>query len=289
VSRDTSSQRRALGRGLDALIPAPAISSRRDYFLCPIDKVVARGDQPRRRFDEDALEELAQSIREQGVIQPIVVRRAGDDFEIIAGERRWRAAQRVGLREVPVVVKDVSPARAYEMALVENLQREDLNPLERAEAYRRLIEEHGLKHDQLAQRVGKGRSTIANSLRLLSLPAEVGAMLASGEITEGHARALLAISEPGTLAAVARRVAKLGLSVRQTERAARVAADGGTGTRVHPPGSPQIAHLEKQLRQKLGCVVQLKDRDGKGNKGSLVLHYTSSEQLERLLDVLLAR
>lgn len=288
MSRDATSRRRALGRGLDALIPAPSASSKRDFFLCPIEKVVARTDQPRRRFDEEALEELAQSIREQGVIQPLVVRRVDEGFEIIAGERRWRAAQRAGLHEVPVVIKDVSPDRAFEMALVENLQREDLNPLERAEAYRRLVEEHGLKQDQLAQRVGKGRSTIANSLRLLTLPPEVQGLLATGELSEGHGRALLAVPDSARLTELARKVAKLGMSVRQAERLSRAEAEGKEPSRKpQPPDSPQIRSLERRLQQHLGCKVELKDRDGKGNKGALILHYDSADQLEHLLDLLM--
>ncbi len=288
MSRDSTSRRRALGRGLDALIPASSRGDKRDHFLCPIEKVLARGDQPRRSFDAEALDELAQSIREQGVIQPLVVRRVGEEYEIIAGERRWRAAQRAGLREVPVVIKDVSPDRAFEMALVENLQREDLNPLERAEAYRRLVEEHGLKQEQLAKRVGKGRSTIANSMRLLALPDEVLDFVVSGALSEGHARALLMVRDVSEAKLFAMRVVSLGLKLLKRERLARHAAKGrGEAKKKAAPKSPQIKRLEKQLRQRLGCTVSLKDRDGKGNRGSLVLDYTSSEQLEHLLDILL--
>lgn len=287
MSRESVPKRRALGRGLDALIPAASHGEKRDHFLCPIEKVLARRDQPRRTFDDEALDELAQSIREQGVIQPLVVRRVDDGYEIIAGERRWRAAQRAGLHDVPVVIKDVSPDRAFEMALVENLQREDLNPLERAEAYRRLVEEHGLKQEQLAKRVGKGRSTIANSMRLLALPENVRLLLDSGELSEGHARALLTVRDPEGLSSLARRVVKQGLNVRQTERLARNVSKGGDVKKRPEPVSPQIRKLERQLRQRLGCEARLKDRDGKGNRGSLVLEYTSSDQLEHLLDILL--
>lgn len=288
MTRESAPRRRALGRGLDALIPAASRGEKRDHFLCPIEKILARRDQPRRSFDTEALDELAQSIREQGVIQPLVVRRVDDGYEIIAGERRWRAAQRAGLHDVPVVIKDVSPDRAFEMALVENLQREDLNPLERAEAYRRLVEEHGLKQEQLAKRVGKGRSTIANSMRLLALPEDVRLLLDAGALSEGHARALLTVRDPDDLSSLARRVVKQELNVRQTERLARtVAKGGGIKKKQADPDSPQIKKLERQLRQHLGCEARLKDRDGKGNRGSLVLEYTSSDQLERLLDILL--
>jgi ParB family transcriptional regulator, chromosome partitioning protein len=287
MNRAPTKNRRALGRGLDALIPAPSAGGKRDYFLCPIEQVVARRDQPRRHFDQEALEELAQSIRQQGIIQPLVVRRVEEGFEIIAGERRWRAAQRAQLHQVPVVVQDVSPAQAFEMALVENLQREDLNPLERAEAYQRLVDEHGLKQEELAKRVGKGRSTIANSLRLLALPQKVQHLVTTGELSEGHARTLLGAPDETALSALATRVVKQGLSVRQTERLVRALAAAPREKVSAPAETPQIKHLETRLRQRLGCQVKLKDRDGKGNSGTLELRYTSSDELEKLLDILL--
>lgn len=285
MNADGSTRRRALGRGLDALIPASE-GTRREYFQCPIEKLSARRDQPRRRFDEAALEELAQSISEQGIIQPLVVRPTDEGFEIIAGERRWRAAQRAGLHQVPVVVQDVSSQRAFEMALVENLQREDLNAMERAEAYRRLLEEHGLKQDELAQRVGKGRSTIANSLRLLSLPLTIQDRVSSGELSEGHARALLGSADEGTMLSLATKIIKQGLSVRQTERLVKSAA-AKPPTKREPPRTSQITHVETRLRQRLGCRVRLRDSDGTGTNGTLELTYSSSDQLERILDILL--
>jgi ParB family transcriptional regulator, chromosome partitioning protein len=285
MNADTSTRRRALGRGLDALIPA-AEGTRREFFQCPIEKLMARRDQPRRRFEEAALEELAQSITEQGIIQPLVVRPVEEGFEIIAGERRWRAAQRAGLRQVPVVVQDVSSQRAFEMALVENLQREDLNAMERAEAYRRLLDEHGLKQDELAQRVGKGRSTIANSLRLLSLPLTIQDRVSSGELSEGHARTLLGSTDEGTMLSLATKVIKQGLSVRQTERLVKSASAKATAKRETQRTS-QTKHVETRLRQRLGCEVHLKDSDGTGTSGVLELKYSSSDQLERILDILL--
>lgn len=288
MSKSGATRRRALGRGLDSLIPATSGASKSDFFKCPIEKVIARRDQPRRRFDEEALEELGQSIKEQGIIQPLVVRRLDSGFEIIAGERRWRAAQRAGLRDVPVVVQDVTSDQAFEMALVENVQREDLNPLERAEAYRRLVEDLGLTQEELARRVGKGRSTIANSLRLLLLPKEVQEHLFVGELTEGHARSLLGAGDESSQIAMARKIVKQGLSVRQTERLVRSAASLKPKT-PPPPKTPQIKLLEKQLRQRLGCQVRLKDRDGKGHAGTIELRYTSSDELDHLLDVLLGK
>lgn len=284
---DSVKSRRALGRGLDALIPSGDSGKKREYFLCPIEQLQARRDQPRRRFDDEALGELAQSIQEQGIIQPLVVRRIEGGFEIIAGERRWRAAQRAGLHQVPVVVQDVSSERAFEMALVENLQREDLNPLERAEAYQRLVKEHGLKQDQLAKRVGKGRSTITNSLRLLSLPEPLQRRVFSGELSEGHARALLGAASEEAMVELARRVIKQGLSVRQTERLVKAAENQKKRAQPSKVDSPQIRLVENRLRQRLGCQVQLKDRDGTGKAGTVELKYTSADELERLLDIIL--
>lgn len=285
-----ATRRRALGRGLDALIPSTSAGTKSDFFKCPIEKVVARRDQPRRRFDKEALEELAQSIKEQGIIQPLVVRRHDGGFEIIAGERRWRAAQSAGLHEVPVVVQDVTSDQAFEMALVENVQREDLNPLERAEAYRRLVEDLGLTQEELARRVGKGRSTIANSLRLLLLPKEVQEHLFVGELTEGHARSLLGATDESSQIAMARKIVKQGLSVRQVERLVHSSASPKPKTSPPPKTkTPQVKLLEKQLRQRLGCQVHLQDRDGKGHSGTIELKYTSSDELDHLLDVLLGK
>src|SRR5882724_6125811 len=227
-------KRRALGRGLDALLPpevAPAAArSNESVFTCPIERIVPQRGQPRQRFDEAKLEELAQSIREHGVLEPVVVRRlppdgsggaATDRYELIAGERRWRAAQRAGLRELLVVVKDVSPGDAFELALIENVQREDLNPLEMAEALERLVREHGYTQDALAERVGKDRTTIANSLRLLKLPPRVRQMVIDGVLSEGHGRALLGASDSKIIETLAERAARSGLSVRETERLVR--------------------------------------------------------------------
>lgn len=287
MTGQSSNRRRALGKGLDALIPARGGPTKRDYFFCPIEKITARKDQPRRRFDEKALDELADSIREQGIIQPLVVRSVDEGFEIIAGERRWRAAQRSGLHQVPVVVQNVTPSQAFEMALVENLQREDLNPLERAEAYQRLVDEHGLKQEDLAKRIGKGRSTITNSLRLLNLPKIVRDFVMTGELSEGHARALLSIQDEKELVLVCKKVIKQGLSVRQTERLVKSWSKEEKPKSKKKVNTPQIRHLETRLRQSLGCIAKLKDKDGKGHQGTLELRYTSSEQLEKILDLLL--
>ncbi len=292
---------RGLGRGLDALLPArmPAPSPEHpappnygdnNVFTCPLDKIVPQRGQPRQHFDNDKLEELAQSIREHGVLEPLVVRRrqGGDDFEIIAGERRWRAAQRAGLREVLVVVRDVSAREAYELALIENVQRADLDPIEFAEALDRLVKEHGYTQETLAQRVGKDRSTIANALRLLRLPKSVRERVVGGELSEGHARALLGAPDDLTLTNLAEKVVRGRLSVRQTEALVRGAkSDKEPG----PPGKPgkggktaSVRDLEGRLERKLGTKVEVKDKDG---KGELLIKYSSWDELDRLLELIL--
>ena len=287
---------RGLGRGLDALLPArrEPVSSAGDgsekgnVFNCPIERIFPQKGQPRQHIDKDRLEELAQSIREHGLIEPLVVRRRGDDFEIVAGERRWRAAQRAGLREVLVVVRDVSPKEAYELALIENIQREDLNAIEFAEALSRLIEEHGYTQETLADRVGKDRSTVANALRLLKLPEKVRKMVVSGDLSEGHARALLGAPNESSLSALADRVATGRLSVRETEALVRGSKKGGGGGSGGGSGGKSktaaIRDLESRLAKKLGTKCEVRDREG---KGEIVVSYSSLDELDRLLELLL--
>lgn len=299
-------KRRALGRGLDALLPSsaaaptpaesasPAPSADRAHaaaFVCPIEKIVPQKGQPRQAFDDAKIEELSQSIREHGLIEPLVVRRmAGqaDRFELIAGERRWRASQRAGLHDVLVVVKDVSPAQAFELALIENLQREDLNPIEVAEALDRLVREHGHTQEQLAERLGKDRATIANSLRLLKLPPRVRHLVVEGALSEGHARALLGAAEPKAIEALAEKVARGGLSVRATEALVRGARGKGTdaGGDAKGPGakSASVRDLEARLTRKLGTRVEVRDKSG---KGEIAIAYASLDDLDRLLETLL--
>jgi ParB family chromosome partitioning protein len=297
-------KRRALGRGLDALIPggggsaAPAVTTldekapaRRDYFLAPIEDVHPCPDQPRQMFDEARLEELAQSIRTDGVIQPLVVRERavtdGGGFLLIAGERRWRAAQRAGLHEVPVVVREASPAQAFEMALVENVQRADLNPIEEAEAYRRLSDEFGYTQEQLAERVGKDRTTITNALRLLKLPPAVRTLVQEGELSMGHARALLGLEDAGAIDTLARKVVGRALSVRATEelvRRERTAVDEPAPKPVEKSAS--VKDLEQKLTRALGAKVAVHDRGGdKG--GRIEIPYGNLDDLDRILEILL--
>ena len=303
---------RGLGRGLDALLPlrpAPAPppppaeqggSAQRpaasygegNLFSCPLDKIVPNRAQPRQHFDAEKIEELAQSLREHGLLEPLVVRRrpGTDTFEIVAGERRWRAAQKANLREVLVVVRDVSAKDAYELALIENVQREDLDAIEFAEALDRLIKEHGHSQETLASRLGKDRSTIANALRLLRLPASVRERVVNGELSEGHARALLGAPDDAVLAALAEKVVRGKLSVRQTEELVRAAKAGKAGKKSAASGaaasnkSASVRDLETRLQRRLGTKVEVKDREG---KGELVVRYSSWDELDRLLDIIL--
>ncbi len=298
---DKTEPRRALGRGLDALLPvaadrAPAGFGERSVFVCPIERIVPMKGQPRQHFDDAALDELAQSIREVGLLEPLVVRRMpplpgappamGDRYELIAGERRWRASQRAGLREVLVVVKDVSPAAAFELAMIENVQREDLNPIELAEAFSRLVKEHGYTQEKLAERIGKDRTTIANSLRLLRLPVVVRERVMKGELTEGHARALLSVGDDAELARLAEKVVRGRLSVRQTEQLARKSKEPKPAPGAPPPGqkSASVRDLERRLGLALGATCEVRDS---GNKGEIAIHYASLDALDAILEKLL--
>jgi ParB family transcriptional regulator, chromosome partitioning protein len=295
----TNKPTRGLGRGLDALLPVAAPPPRTpsgpsygdgNVFQCALEKIVPQKNQPRQHFDSTALDELAQSIREHGLIEPLVVRRrdGSDLLEIVAGERRWRAAQRAGLREVTVVVRDVSAREAYELALIENVQREDLDPIEFSEALQRLLDEHGYTQETLAQRLGKDRSTITNALRLLKLPELVRSKVISGELSEGHARALLGAPDDATLASLAERVLRGHLNVRQTEalvRAAKkTAAKPGGPKPAGGPKSPAVRDLELRLERKLGTKCEVRDKDG---QGEIAVKYSSFDELDRILDLLL--
>ncbi len=284
-------KRRALGRGLDALLPttAPAAAyGDKSVFSCPLEKIVPQKGQPRQHFDGERIEELAASIREHGLIEPLVVRRVpnSDKFELIAGERRWRALQKAGVREAIVVVKNVSPQSAFELALIENVQREDLNPVELAEALDRLVKEHGYTQEALAERLGKDRSTITNSLRLLKLPARVRAKVMTGELTEGHARALLGAAESGSIEELADRVIRGRLSVRATEALVRSAASKGKPKKggAAAAKSTAIRDLEARLTRALGTKVDVRDR---GNVGEIAIPYADLDQLDRILAKLL--
>ncbi len=279
--------KRALGRGLSALIPqAAAVPVSGDLpgsvLRLPIESICRGSNQPRKVFDEEKLHGLAESIRARGVIQPVLVRKDGTSYQLIAGERRWRAAQLAGLHEVPAIVRGASDGEALELALIENLQRADLNPVEEAEGYRRLMQEFSLTQEQVSQRVGKDRSSVANALRLLGLPAEVKVMLASGALSMGHARALLGLAEPAQIVSLASKVAAQKLSVRDTERwvtRSRSAAHPQTSAREQRQ-SPHVRQAVEQLQRILGTKVRLIERDGQGR---LEIDFFSYADLDRLL------
>ncbi|HEX7842473.1 MAG TPA: ParB/RepB/Spo0J family partition protein, partial [Kofleriaceae bacterium] len=262
----------------------------RTYFAAGIEELYPSPEQPRRKFDEAKLAELAESMKAHGVIVPLVVRpRREGGYFLIAGERRWRAAQRAGLHEVPVVVQDVEQGTALERALVENLQRADLGPLEEAAAYHRLVEEFGLTQEAIAERIGKDRSTIANSIRLLKLPPPVRQLVEDDRLSMGHARALLALDEPAAIERAARQVVDRQLSVRATEALVKKTREPDPEER-RPPAKPQksasVRDLEERLTRALGGPVAITE-DEPGKAGRIEIRYMNLDHLERLLDRLL--
>jgi ParB family transcriptional regulator, chromosome partitioning protein len=283
-------KRSALGKGLSALIPE---TPEPDAGVTELDVELLRPNeyQPRLRVDDARLEELAQSIRAHGVIQPIVVRRTGETYEIIAGERRWRAAQHAGLRRVPVVVREVqseSPHDLLEMALIENIQREDLNAIEEGIAYRRLADEFALTQDAIAKAVGKDRSTVANMVRLLKLPDEVQEEVAAGRLSMGHARALLALTDAAAQRTLARDIIARNLSVRETEGLVKKSAEPEPVARTVSEPQPADVHTraaEDKLRLQLGTRVRIVRR---GKKGRIEIEFVSEEELIRIYDMLSA-
>jgi ParB family chromosome partitioning protein len=286
-------KRQALGRGLAALIPSvgdatqevgPRLSSANGLRTLDIESIHPSAKQPRKHFDDARLDELAESIRSQGIIQPLVVRvREGGGFELIAGERRWRAAQRAGLHQVPAVVREVAESQAFELALVENLQREDLNPIEEAEGYQRLVAEFGYTQESLSARVGKDRSTVANALRLLKLPPAVRGMVIEGRLNMGHARALLGLESDQIIERVARQTASRGLSVRQVEALVKRERESENRPAPAPAAQPSAAarDLVHRLEQTLGTRVKLVETSPQS--GHLEIFYTSLDELDAVL------
>ncbi|SFQ43564.1 chromosome partitioning protein, ParB family [Geopseudomonas sagittaria] len=282
-------KKRGLGRGLDALLGGTSVSAlqeqaakvdRQELQQLPLDLLQRGKYQPRRDMNPQALEELAQSIRRQGLMQPIVVRPIdGERYEIIAGERRWRASQLAGLERIPALVREVSDEAAIAMALIENIQREDLNPIEEAVALQRLQQDFQLTQQQVADAVGKSRVTIANLLRLIALPDEVKTLLAHGDLEMGHARALLGLPAAQQVEG-ARHVVARGLTVRQTEALVRQWLSGKPEA-VAVKADPDIARLEQRLAERLGAAVQI--RHGDKGKGQLVIRYSSLDELQGVL------
>ena len=292
-------KRQALGKGLGALIPQKRPGGAAENVQAPgapvkgsikvdIEEVHPNRSQPRKTFDDAALTELAESVKEHGLMQPILVRKKSEGFEIIAGERRWRACQRAGLQQIDVIVKDLADQEVFEWALIENIQREDLNPIEEAEAYKRLLEIGNLTQEQLAQKVSKDRSTVANALRLLKLPDEVRRQVISGAISMGHARALLSLDDPAAMVKMSREIVKRSLSVREVERLVRAQKKQSENSEegpedpysMLPGGKPAVERTMSELRRRLGTKVRIVP---KGRKGKIEIDFTSVDELDRLI------
>lgn len=275
--------RKRLGKGLQALIPEIEDAPIAEALELPITQIQLNPYQPRKTFNEEKLAELAKSVEQHGILQPLIVRPASQGFELVAGERRLRAAGIAGLEQVPVVVKLLSDREMMEMALIENLQREDLNPLEEAEAYKRLLDEYGYTQEQLAERIGKSRSAVANILRLLTLHPDVRREVADGRLSEGHARAILALSLEKQ-ADTARKVIELGLSVREAERLANQLPKARSEREKKPDKDIYLADLEERLRQACGTAVHVRMIGKSG--GKLEIQFHDLGELERLCGLL---
>ncbi len=288
--------RKALGKGLSALLPhRPAAAAAQEPPLqkpasatkASIDSIDANPAQPRTHFSPERLEELAQSIRVNGVIQPLIVRRVGERYEIVAGERRWRAAKLAGLAAVPVVIQDFAEDRLLELALIENIQREDLNPMEIALAFERLAQELGLSHEEIGRRTGKDRSTIANSIRLLKLPSEVQRLVGEGRLPMGHARALLSLPDSTDQVAIAQKAASQALSTRQVEALVRNIAEARNGnapTPQKPPEDPNVKAAVAELERVLGTRVRVLPANEK--HGKIEIEYFSQDELQRIYSLI---
>jgi ParB family chromosome partitioning protein len=277
-----SKSRRALGRGLDALIPAA--ESQAGAAEIPVARVSTNPHQPRQTISEDSLAELVASIREHGVIQPLVVTQVGDEYQLIAGERRWRAAQLAGLTTVPAIVKETTPQQMLELALVENVQRADLNPLEEAGAYRQLMDEFGLTQEEVADRVGKSRTAVANTVRLLRLTNDVKEALAAERISEGHARALLALPTARFQHQALAIIEARGLNVRQTEALVRQMQSDPEEPALKVELSPQDRDAVERFQQRLGTKVNLvRAKEG----GRVVIHFYSEEELQAIYEAII--
>ena len=282
--------RSPLGRGLGALLAAERPSD--ESFELDADLIDPGAMQPRVRFDENKLQELAQSIRSNGVVQPLLVRRRGDRYELIAGERRWRAAKLAGLKKVPVVVRNIADEKVLEIALIENIQRENLNPIEEAQAYKSLLENIGLTQELLAQRVGRDRSYITNYLRLLKLPSDIQLLLQDERISTGHARTLLGAMDPDLQRHLARKIIERGLSVRETEKLVRNATSDTSRAapqkvKAAAANDPNLRALETKLRRRFGTNVKVVQSSGT-DRGHIQIEYYGLTDLNRIYDLLTA-
>ncbi len=285
-----------LGKGLDSMIPVYAVKAKpaketkeeKNEVLLKITEVEPNRDQPRKKFDEDALLELAESIKQFGVLQPLLVQKRDDYYEIIAGERRWRAAKIAGLKEIPVIIKDFTNQQIVEISLIENIQREDLNPIEEALAYKRLLTEFSLKQDEIAERVSKSRTTVTNSLRLLKLDTRVQQMVIDDMISTGHARALISIEDGELQWKIANRIFDEKLSVREVEKLMKTLQKDGTEKEKAKKQDTAYDYVYRDMEEKikaiLGTKVTVQHRAD--NKGKIEIEYYSNEELERIYDLL---
>ncbi|HRH40194.1 MAG TPA: ParB/RepB/Spo0J family partition protein [Pyrinomonadaceae bacterium] len=286
--------RKALGRGLSALLGEDSdkqTGGEEGFIEIDIDLIIPNAEQPRTRFTEANLEELTQSIKVNGVVQPILVRKKGNGYELVAGERRWRASQRAGLTRIPAVVKDISDDKILELALVENIQRQELNAIEEARAYKKLIEMIGLTQEMVASRVGKDRTFIANYLRILKLPDDIQDLVSEEKISVGHARALLMVDNSDAQRRVARSIMEMTLSVRETEKAVKRISRGETEvvekTQVKPKEDPNLKAAETKLRRKFSTQIRIVP-DTKGTGGKIEFEYYGQDDLDRIYRMLLA-
>jgi ParB family chromosome partitioning protein len=277
-----------LGKGMAALLQVPEmVAGNKDYFLCPIEQIRPNKNQPRKNFAPDKLEELAASIREQGIIQPLVVTQKDGFFEIIAGERRWRASQKAGLHEVPVVIREASDAVVMELALIENIQRQDLNAIEEAEAYRSLVEQFSISQEDVAKRVGKSRTAVTNALRLLKLPETIQRDIIEERLSMGHARALLALESPELIEKARHDILHRQLSVRATEDLVRrLKVSPRPSASMKRPQQPDLlmSSLEEQLQKRFQSRVAIRRAGSKG--GRLEIHFNDADELTRIIDLL---
>jgi ParB family chromosome partitioning protein len=279
-----------LGKGLGALLPELEEGEPKTLLYCGIEEIIPNRSQPRKHFDESKLQELTESIKENGILEPLIVRRVDQGYELIVGERRWRAAQKAGLKEVPVLIKEAEGREALELSLIENLQRENLNPIEEAEAFQRLAEEFNISQAELATRIGKDRTTITNALRLLKLPLEVRNQLLQNRITSGHARAILSLETKEKQKELCSLIIQKGLSVREAEAIAKRWSEKPKRTvakgRRRGEVESQLSSLQDSLRQHLGTKVRIAP---KGKKGKIEIEYYSHEDLQRIVEAILGK
>ncbi len=281
--------RKALGKGLSALIPDKPLSvplspaSHDGVREVPVQNVYPNPNQPRKDFAPDGMEDLVRSVKKRGVIQPVLVRESKGGFQLIAGERRWRAARQAGMAKIPVIVRTVSDQDSLELALIENQQRENLNPMEAAEAYERLLKEFKLTQDEVARQVGKQRSSVANALRLLALPAEVQGYVRQGKLSAGHAKAILSLARKPEQTAVAREILRRGMSVREAEALVRKAAGAKGVARAKAVKDVHLSAVEDELKRHLGTQVRIRERK---DKGKIEIEYYSKKERERLITML---